>query len=149
MVVLLIHIVLAIGHTIILMASRESSNRWDSVSELLALQHNSRPAPKALHKIGAGIKELSTFVQVGVVRSLWLNDSFEDSLEDPSQAHVELIFSTEEKKGIELQSLLKEPLGKVSRASLRSLSPSIATSTRNAITTAWSIERIQPDVMYG
>ena len=115
------------------------------MTELLALVQNSRPAPTALRTTGAGIKKLNTFAQLAVVREVRLNGFSKE----PLQPRVELIFKEVERRGIELQSLLKEPSNAASRVSIRSLSPCIATDERNPSITALSITRIRPDTLYG
>ena len=61
MAVLFIHILFAFGHVTQLLLTGHSSGCWDTITELLALMHRSRPAPKVLKNTCAGIKELATY----------------------------------------------------------------------------------------
>lgn len=56
------------------------------MTELLALAENSRPAHKALHNTGAGIKKGSTFAQKASVRATRVHDHAEFH-------YVELLFN--------------------------------------------------------
>lgn len=59
------------------------------MTELLALAENSRPAHKALHNAGAGIKKGSTFAQKASVRATRVHDHAEFD-------YVELLFDEHE-----------------------------------------------------
>ncbi|OAL39561.1 hypothetical protein AYO20_00958 [Fonsecaea nubica] len=85
MVVLLAHIVLAIGHIAFVMAKRQSSDSWDSISELVALAQNSRPAYVALANTAAGIRQQRTYGRLARIRAT-------STLHHPDGDHVELIF---------------------------------------------------------
>ncbi|CAF9908483.1 MAG: hypothetical protein GOMPHAMPRED_006176 [Gomphillus americanus] len=67
--VLCVHILLALLHIWFLIQSRESSGSWHTLTELIALAHNSQPSRTALNNTGAGIKELETYSKVAVVRA--------------------------------------------------------------------------------
>ena len=162
-IVLLTHVLLAVAHTIFLVLTRESSSCWDSVSELLVLLHNSRPAPAALRNTGAGIRNLDTYGQVAVVRAV--GSSYSSSSGSGTAGimppRAEIIFKEEERRGIELERLLgRDGEGEGGggegsarrdervrlRTSLRSLSPSVA-----AIDSAGSvcIEMVRANALYG
>lgn len=59
--VLCCHLLIALGHTVILLWTRRSSAAWDSLPESLALGQNSEPAPIALQNTCAGINCSKTY----------------------------------------------------------------------------------------
>ena len=85
MVVLLAHIMLAVSHIIFVAVKRQSSNSWDSISELIALSQNSRPACAALCHTSAGISKRGTFGSVAKIRA-------RATIEHSEHDHVELVF---------------------------------------------------------
>ncbi|OAP65658.1 hypothetical protein AYL99_01630 [Fonsecaea erecta] len=85
MVVLLAHIILAIGHIVFVMVKSQSSDSWDSISELVALSQNSRPSYVALAKTAAGITERRTYGRLARIRAT-------STIHQPDGDHVELIF---------------------------------------------------------
>lgn len=87
--VLLTHILMAVIHILWILRNRKTSRCWASVSELIALAQNSRPAFGPLQNTGAGIKRSSTFAQVAKIR-------VRSHPGDPEQKHVELVFDGSE-----------------------------------------------------
>jgi hypothetical protein len=59
--VVLIHLVIAVGHTILLLKPKESSGCWDTLPELLALAQQSAPSTAALKNTSTGIYRLESF----------------------------------------------------------------------------------------
>ena len=103
MAVLFIHMLLAITHVIELLITHRSSGCWDTVTELLALMQNSRPARSALKNTCAGIKELKTYAQVAVIRAIYPANNHETEL-----PYIELLFREDQQSPVELQDLLEE-----------------------------------------
>ncbi|KAL8709735.1 MAG: hypothetical protein Q9220_005521 [cf. Caloplaca sp. 1 TL-2023] len=68
MAVLFLHILIAVTHTAWILRKGESSGCWDSITELLVLAQNSRPAMTALNNTAAGIKQSSTFKTKVLIR---------------------------------------------------------------------------------
>ena len=58
--VLLLHLIVALGHTLYLLLTRYSSASWDTVEELIVLAHVSRTDTRDLRNTSAGIKRFST-----------------------------------------------------------------------------------------
>ncbi|KIW68939.1 hypothetical protein PV04_04850 [Phialophora macrospora] len=85
MVVLLAHIILATGHIIFVMVKRQSSDSWDSISELVALAQNSRPSYIALANTAAGITQRRTYGRLARIRA-------KPTMDQSDNDHVELIF---------------------------------------------------------
>ncbi|KAJ9609546.1 hypothetical protein H2200_005873 [Cladophialophora chaetospira] len=85
MVVLLAHTILASGHIILVMAKGQSSDSWDSISELVALAQNSRPSYIALANTAAGISETRTYGRLAKIRA-------KPTIERAGGDHVELVF---------------------------------------------------------
>ncbi|MDI1486335.1 MAG: hypothetical protein OHK93_005562 [Ramalina farinacea] len=89
MLVLLLHMVFAILHTAWTVGRSKSSACWDSVTEMIVLAQNSRPAHSALQNTAAGVRHTSTFAKKITIRPTKLpteNDS----------NHLELLFEEEE-----------------------------------------------------
>ena len=87
--VLLLHMVFAILHTAWTVGRSKSSACWDSVTEMIVLAQNSRPAHSALQNTAAGVRHTSTFAKKITIRPTKLpteNDS----------NHLELLFEEEE-----------------------------------------------------
>jgi len=72
-VVLSVHIVLAISHSIHQIYSARSSSAWDSLTELLVLMQLSTPATDELRNTGAGIKTMETYGKIIKVDSTSTN----------------------------------------------------------------------------
>jgi hypothetical protein len=89
--VLLGHILLALGHTIWLLYRRQSSGCWDTITELVTLAQNSRPAHKVLKNTSTGIKYLGTFAKVGKIRVV-REDNLENEHTTSPVPHIELVF---------------------------------------------------------
>ncbi|KAG8158525.1 hypothetical protein KVR01_011647 [Diaporthe batatas] len=68
--ILIAHILIALGHTMHLILYRKSSASWDTISEFLALAHNSRPSKKALRNASAGIRTKKPFSKIAHVRAV-------------------------------------------------------------------------------
>lgn len=68
--ILIIYIIIALGHTIHLVLYRKTSASWDTIPEILALAHNSRPSKKALKNASAGIRTKAPFSKVARVRAV-------------------------------------------------------------------------------
>lgn len=69
MVVLLLHIIVALAHTLYTFFTRLSSGSWDTVEELLVLAQVSRTDTTDLRNTGAGIKRFSTMALNARVRA--------------------------------------------------------------------------------
>ena len=74
LVVIILHMLITVGHTLLVVYHRESSGCWDAIPEMLALAQNSRPAYKALKNTGAGVKKGSTFARKAKVRATGIHD---------------------------------------------------------------------------
>ena len=98
--VLLLHIAIALVHSAWIILTRESSGCWDSITELLALAQNSRPAFYALRNTAAGIKHSATFSRRINIRPTRLSNH-------PNVGHLEMVYEDEDKprKENELVSL--------------------------------------------
>lgn len=79
--VVIIHLVIAVGHTVLLLTRKESSGCWDTLPELLALAQQSAPSTTVLKNTSTGIYRLNSFRNT--VRVLISRDNEE---------HVELRF---------------------------------------------------------
>lgn len=67
LLVLFLHLLLALMHTIYNLSTRQTSGCWDTFSELMALAQQSQPARSELSNTCAGISKLGTFKhRVGV-----------------------------------------------------------------------------------
>lgn len=102
MSVLLAHILMASAHIYWLIKKRQTSRNWGTISELITLAQNSRPAIHALENTGAGIEHLTTFARIARIR-VRQQPEFSD-LE-----HVELLFGDEKVVFSEPQGSLDEP----------------------------------------
>ena len=87
---LLSHMFLALSHTTWLLGTGRSSSCWDSITELVALVQNSRPAPIVLKNTCAGIKRKHTFSIRARIRAT-APITYETD-ERPNAEHVEVIF---------------------------------------------------------
>ena len=102
--ILIICMLLAFYHIVELVIRRRVSDCWDTITEVLALMQNSRPAILALKNTCAGIKELGTYAQLAIIRVLQ-PDSATSVTDMP---HIELIFkdvNEEEQRPVELRTL--------------------------------------------
>jgi hypothetical protein len=61
--VLLIHLAIALGHTVLMLVTRTSSGCWDTVPELLAVAQQSEPSKVALQNTATGVYRMRTFGQ--------------------------------------------------------------------------------------
>jgi hypothetical protein len=68
MVILFAHLCLAIAHTAWILWTKQTSNSWNSFTEIFALAQNSPPAPNALENSGAGIDRFSTYAKKARIR---------------------------------------------------------------------------------
>ena len=82
------HIFIAIAHTVWMLRKRQSSGCWDSVTEILVLAQNSKPAHSALKNTAAGIKNVSTYAKKVIIRPT-------RSLNGDSADHLEMIYEEE------------------------------------------------------
>ncbi len=89
--VLLVHILLALCHTIYVLRRRRSSAAWDSIAEILVLAHSSCPSKNALLNTSAGIQNTETFGRMAVVRAIGHTAQSQDPA-DISIRHLELVF---------------------------------------------------------
>ena len=89
MLVLFLHMAVATAHTIWTTFRRKSSACWDSVTEILVLAQNSKPAHHALRNTAAGLQQSHTFAKKVSIRPTKLPNAQEAD-------HVELIFEEEE-----------------------------------------------------
>ncbi|KAL6243573.1 hypothetical protein RBB50_009566 [Rhinocladiella similis] len=96
MAVLSAHILMAIGHIGCVFLFRESSTGWESISELIALTQNSRPAYFVLENTAAGIERGRTYGRVANIR---VKPTLHESITD----HVELVFQDATGKSDSLQ----------------------------------------------
>ncbi|KAK7177764.1 hypothetical protein PSPO01_16185 [Paraphaeosphaeria sporulosa] len=96
--VLVAHLVMATGHTILMLSTRRSSACWDSFPELMALAIQSLPSQIALKNTAAGIFTSKAYAQNA--RILVAADDKE---------HVELSFDADrEDQMLEMPDVLKE-----------------------------------------
>jgi hypothetical protein len=105
--VLLGHIVLAMAHTLWLLYKRQSSGCWDTITELVTLAQNSRPAHAVLKNTSTGIKCIGTFAKVTKVRVVRGSDLNEEHPTRPP-THVELVFSEGREPPEETRWLISE-----------------------------------------
>lgn len=105
--VLLTHVCLALGHTILIVRKSQSSSSWDTLTELLVLMLNSPPS-KAFMNTGAGIMELSTYSHKARIQALKAPNG---SADEP--ASIEAVFENGEDDSYEMHRLLatSEQLG--------------------------------------
>ena len=100
MIVLFLHIALAAFHSVWLITRGKSSACWDSMTEIMAIAQNSKPAIRSLENTAAGIQYSSTFSKRVIVSPAKLPGSQEDS-------HLEFEIIEEEtdmeKKMVELE----------------------------------------------
>ena len=83
---LLVYVLMAVIHICWLLKKRRTSRSWNTISELIALAQNSRPALQSLKNSGAGIKSMKTFGQVAKIRIR------QQRPESSELEHVELVF---------------------------------------------------------
>lgn len=95
MAVLSAHIIMAVIHIICVVVFKKTSTSWDSISELIALAQNSRPAYSALANTGGGINYRRTYGRIATIR-------VKSMLDKVDSEHVEIVF---EGSGEELDSL--------------------------------------------
>lgn len=88
MAALCTHIFIAITHTVWTLRKRQSSACWDSVTEVLVLAQNSKPAFSALENTAAGIRYSSTYAKKVTIRPTRLPNKNEVD-------HLEMIFEEE------------------------------------------------------
>lgn len=81
LVVVFLHLVMAVIHTLRLVIQRRSSSCWDSIPELLTLTQQSTPSAVALKNTTTGIHRMSTFQRTARIR-----------VSDYDSQHVELVF---------------------------------------------------------
>ncbi|KAL9598849.1 MAG: hypothetical protein Q9179_003774, partial [Wetmoreana sp. 5 TL-2023] len=86
MAVLLLHILIALLHTIWIFWKRELSSCWDSIVEILLLTQNSRPTP-VLQNTAAGIKYSRTFAKQVAIRPTNMYNDRQDHLEHPRTSY--------------------------------------------------------------
>jgi hypothetical protein len=86
-----LYILLAVTHTTHLVYQAQSSGCWDTLTELMALMHNSHPTRKALHNTSGGINQLKTYSQVAAIRAVEYSHSHGTTTHD-----VELMFPDDE-----------------------------------------------------
>lgn len=92
---LLIHMLMAVSHIVYLMSTGKSSSAWESMSELLVLAQNSRPAPTALRNANVGVKRLKTYSRIARVYAV--KPCEEDEDEPEINSNVELVFDETER----------------------------------------------------
>ena len=131
--VLFVHIVFALGHIIQLLVTGHSSGCWDTITELLALMHRSQPAPTTLKNTCAGIKELTTYAQVAVIRAIHQTNN--NGTDAP---HVEAVFLENPNMPIELRDLLEHsPVRSVSPSHAKTWSGGASSTYLDATTTGY------------
>ncbi|KAG8533075.1 uncharacterized protein KY384_001858 [Bacidia gigantensis] len=89
MIVLFVHMVVAILHTAWTVARGKSSASWDSITEILVLAQNSKPAYRALENTAAGLKYQHTYAKKVTIRPTKLPNASEPD-------HLELLLEEEE-----------------------------------------------------
>ena len=92
MAVLLSHMAFALLHTVWTTARGKSSACWDSITEIMTLAQNSRPAFRALENTAAGLQSSSTFAKKVNIRPTKLSNVLEAD-------HLELLLKDEEASG--------------------------------------------------
>lgn len=90
-VVLIVHVLLALGHTLQLIYFKRSSSAWDSIAELLTLSLNSRPPTHVLKNTSAGIDQFDTYKRVTKIRARHEVHADDFTTED-TYKHPEIIF---------------------------------------------------------
>lgn len=82
MLVLILHMAVAVAHTVWTVGRKKSSASWDSITEILVLAQNSKPAYGALKNTAAGVQHSKTFAKKVVIRPTKLpSESEPDHLE--------------------------------------------------------------------
>ena len=89
MVVLFLHMAVATSHTIWTVGRGKSSACWDSITEILVLAQNSKPAYRSLQNTAAGLQHSYTFAKRVSIRPTKLPNAQEPD-------HLELVFEEEE-----------------------------------------------------
>ncbi|KAL9109263.1 MAG: hypothetical protein Q9227_006018 [Pyrenula ochraceoflavens] len=130
-VVLLMHAVLAIGFSCWITFHKRISHSWDSISELIALSHNSQPTVGCLKNTGAGIECGKTFARVARIRVV-----HSPSVERDSDEHVELVFEDFADGQVEPRIQAVIPRGR--SVSGRSISPGRPSSRVSALSGSWT-----------
>lgn len=82
--VLFLHLLIALGHTVLILVTKRSSGCWDTLPELLAVAQQLSPSKIALHNTAVGIYKLATFRQRARLR-----------VSEIDAEHVELQFDTD------------------------------------------------------
>jgi len=88
-VVLFLHTVVALLHTVWTTARGKSSAYWDSTTEIMVLAQNSKPALQALENTAAGLQYSSTYATKVIIRPTKLSDTQEAD-------HLEFLLKGEE-----------------------------------------------------
>ena len=112
MLVLILHMLVAASHTIWTIGRGKSSACWDSITEIVVLAQNSKPAPAALQNTAAGVQQTHTYAKKISIRPT------KPSMREEAD-HVELCFHEEE---IQTANDLTE-LEELSHASTEHLKP--------------------------
>ena len=92
MVVLFLHMAVATLHTVWTAGRGKSSACWDSITEIVVLAQNSKPAYRALRNTAAGLQHSYTFAKKVSIRPTKLPNAREAD-------HLELLFEEEELYG--------------------------------------------------
>ena len=100
MAVLCAHALIALTSVIWTVWKRNGSGCWDTITEVLVLAQNSRPAAKALMNTCAGIGKLKTYSQKAEIRVTSVDENNEGK-----SNHLELIFP-DDNDGDELMDLV-------------------------------------------
>ena len=91
MIALFLHVAVAIFHTVWTVGRGKSSDCWDSVTEILVLAQNSKPAYRTLGNTAAGVHHSHTFAKKVTIRPTRLPNSQEAD-------HLELVFEEERRE---------------------------------------------------
>jgi hypothetical protein len=99
-VILMMHFAIAVGHTLFILLTGQTSEAWSSIPEMLTLAYNSEPRNGRVKNCGAGIQRIDTFrrkVKVGV---------FADGQDDE---RLEMVIS-DEKAFLKDRTVLDKPV---------------------------------------
>lgn len=113
-VVLMVHVLMALGHTIRLLYFKRTSSAWGSIAERLALSLNSRPATNASRNTSAGINHFDTYKKVAKTRASHEShdvDELDDFTTEEAPKHPEIMSNESAKHTpIEMDSLISNTL---------------------------------------
>lgn len=139
---LLVHVFLALCHTLYTVwYTSQSSSAWDTLTELMVLMQNSRPADRMLRNANAGITEAATY---GVVGRLYVTtmSKAKQRMKSESGENLEILQNEEAEQVSNVELIFDEPLPPSSPNQEEARAEDSAHCDV-------MLSRVQPDVKYG